>query len=243
MPLYNDLHMRTLIIQLPSGSPSPTLAYPHAWVEAEPGSRPLTLQWAAAALLPAADRQSETVALVPAAALSWHRVELPAGLHKQAQRVKAALHGLLEDRLLGRPRAPCTWPWRTDWTSAAQPWVAACDRVWLSAHLQALESSGPAGAPHRARTLARHVQATRCSCTALGDADTRLAVGAATPSGASGASPGQPCAQPDWRPMNDWGCPSPSGPRPRCWPNPVPWPWPQSCWALACASCPRPSTG
>jgi general secretion pathway protein L len=170
MPLYNDLHMRTLIIQLPSGPPSPTLAYPHAQVMAEPGTRPLKLQWAAAALLPAADRQTETVALVPAAALSWHRVELPAGLHKQAQRVQAALQGLLEDRLLDDPEQ-VHLALQTDWANTPRPWVAACDRAWLSAHLQALEQ---AGLPvHRiVPELSPGTTASPVQLTALGDADT-----------------------------------------------------------------------
>ena len=91
MPLYNESHMRTLIIQLPPGMPSPSLVYAHARLEAEPGSRPLALQWAAAAFLPAADRhQSETVVLVPAAALSWHRVSLPAGLNSTTGKRGAA---------------------------------------------------------------------------------------------------------------------------------------------------------
>ena len=34
MPLYNEPHMRTLIIQLPPGLPSPNLAYAHAQVMA-----------------------------------------------------------------------------------------------------------------------------------------------------------------------------------------------------------------
>ena len=55
MALYNEFHMRTLIIQLPPGLPSPNLAYAHARVEGEAGSRPLALQWGAAALLPATE--------------------------------------------------------------------------------------------------------------------------------------------------------------------------------------------
>jgi general secretion pathway protein L len=170
MPLYNDSLMRTLIIQLPSGPPSPTLAYPHARVEGEPGTRPLALQWAAAALLPAADRQTETVALVPAAALSWHRVELPTGLHKQAQRVQAALQGLLEDRLLDDPDQ-VHLALQTDWANTPRPWVAACDRAWLSAHLQALEQAGLT--VHRiVPELSPGTTASPVQLTALGDADT-----------------------------------------------------------------------
>lgn len=170
MPLYNDLHMRTLIIQLPPGLPSPSLVYAHARLEAEPGQRPLALQWAAAALLPAADRQSETVVLVPAAALSWHRVELPAGLHKQAQRLQAVLQGVLEDRLLDDPEH-MHLALQTDWAKQPRPWVAVCDRAWLSAHLNALEQ---AGLPvHRiVPELSPGAAASPMQITGLGDADT-----------------------------------------------------------------------
>ena len=170
MPLYNEPHMRTLIIQLPPGPPSPSLAYAHAQVMAEPGTRPLALQWAAAALLPAADRHTETVALVPAAALSWHRVELPAGLHKQAQRVQAALQGVLEDRLLDDPEH-MHMALQADWANSPRPWVAVCDRAWLSAHLHALEQ---AGLPvHRiVPELSPGAPNSPVQLTALGDADT-----------------------------------------------------------------------
>ncbi|MEY3611040.1 MAG: hypothetical protein RJB14_762 [Pseudomonadota bacterium] len=162
--------MRTLIIQLPPNLPSPSLAYPHARVEADPGTRPLALQWAAAALLPAPDRQSETVALVPAAALSWHRVELPAGLHKQPQRLQAALQGLLEDRLLDDPEQ-VHLALQADWANTPRPWVAVCDRAWLSAHLQALEQ---AGLPvHRiVPELSPGAPGSPVQITALGDTDT-----------------------------------------------------------------------
>ncbi len=162
--------MRTLIIQLPPGPPSPTLAYPHARVEAQADTRPPVLQWATAALLPTADRQTETVALVPAAALSWHRVELPTGLHKQTQRLQAALHGLLEDRLLDDPEH-MHLALQTDWAKHPRPWVAVCDRAWLSAHLNALEQ---AGLPvHRiVPELAPGAASSPAHITALGDADT-----------------------------------------------------------------------
>jgi general secretion pathway protein L len=170
MPLYNEPHMRTLIIQLPPGLPSPSMVYAHARVEAEPGSRPLALQWAAAALLPAPDRQSETVVLVPAAALSWHRVELPAGLHKQPQRLQAALQGLLEDRLLDDPEQ-VHLALQADWVNTPHPWVAVCDRAWLSTHLNALEQAGlPA---HRiVPELSPAAPGSPVQITALGDTDT-----------------------------------------------------------------------
>lgn len=133
--------MRTLIIQLPLGLPSPSLTYPHMVVDAEPGTPHGSLQWATGSLLPAADRQTEVVALLPAAMLSWHAVALPPGLHKQAARLQSALHGLLEDRLLDDP-AQLHMALQPDWRNTPHPWVCVCDRHWLSAHLQALEQAG-----------------------------------------------------------------------------------------------------
>lgn len=164
--------MRTLIIQLPPGQPSPALAYAHTQVtqaQAESGRPPLSLQWAVPSLLPKAERQTETVALVPAAALSWHRVELPAGLHKQATRLHAALHGLLEDRLLD-DTAQLHMALQADWQNTPRPWVAVCDLAWLSAHLQTLEQAGLT--VHRiVPELSPGKAASAPSLTALGDAE------------------------------------------------------------------------
>ncbi|PIT83121.1 type II secretion system protein GspL [Limnohabitans sp. 15K] len=133
--------MRTLIVQLPLGTPSPSTVYPYAEVQTDTPAQALALKWAAAALLPTADQQTDVVALVPAQALSWHRVTLPAGLNKPTARRQAALQGLLEDRLLDDPTT-LHMALAPDWQRSAQPWVAVCDREWLSAHLQALESVG-----------------------------------------------------------------------------------------------------
>ena len=133
--------MRTLIVQLPHDLPDPSMAYPHAVVGDDPMAQALKLQWAANSLLPRPAAPAETVALVPAAALSWHRVELPAGLHKQPARLQAALQGVLEDRLLDDP-SQLHLALQPDWHNLARPWVAVCHRAWLSAHLQALEQAG-----------------------------------------------------------------------------------------------------
>ncbi|PUE34397.1 type II secretion system protein GspL [Limnohabitans sp. Jir72] len=133
--------MRTLIIQLPIGMPGATTVYAHAWAQTDAPSALLNVQWAQSPLLPRTDRQTEVVALVPALALSWHRVSLPAGLHKQTSRLQAALQGLLEDALLDDP-AQLHLALQAQWKNTEQPWVAACDRAWLSAQLQALESAG-----------------------------------------------------------------------------------------------------
>lgn len=97
---------------------------------------------AVASLLPApAGAGSEIVAIAPAAALSWHQVELPKGTGPRSPRLRAVLEGLLEDRLLDeadqlhfalQPRPPET----------RAVWVAACDRAWLRGALQVLEAAG-----------------------------------------------------------------------------------------------------
>jgi general secretion pathway protein L len=97
---------------------------------------------ASAALLPApAGAGSETVVIVPAAALSWHRVELPKGTGARSPRLRAVLEGLLEDRVLDELE---------DLHFALEPgavaeqpaWVAVCNRERLRATLQALETAG-----------------------------------------------------------------------------------------------------
>lgn len=160
--------MRNLIIQFPPGPSSPALVYPHAMVEGELNAKTLPMHWASASLLPAADRQTETVGLLPAAALSWHRVDLPPGLHKQPARLQAALHGLLEDRLLDDP-TQLHMALQPGWKESPKPWVVVCQRAWLSAHLQALEQAG--------LTVHRIVpeiapQLAQLQITALGDSDT-----------------------------------------------------------------------
>lgn len=158
--------MRTLIIQLPLGLPSQTTTYAHTWVEAA-GTQPVQMQWAAANLLPVADKPTETVVLLPAVAVSWHRVDLPPGLHKQAARLQAALQGLLEDRVLDDP-AQLHMALQPNWQDAQHPWVAVCERAWLNAHLHALEQAGLMVS----RIVPELSPATeRLQVTALGDAD------------------------------------------------------------------------
>lgn len=172
--------MRTLIIQLPPGPVSPATVYPHAVVQPEQAETAVRLQWSSATLLPAADRQTEVIALLPAASVSWHRVELPPGLHKQASRLQAALQGLLEDRLLDEP-GQLHMALQTDWKDSARPWVAVCDRAWLHSHVQALEQAGlpvhrivPELSPDTpAPTVATDADdAQPLRITALGDANT-----------------------------------------------------------------------
>lgn len=101
-------------------------------------------------LLPKAGPGTEVVALVPAQRLSWFQVQLPKGMlgrgffqENGAPRLRAVLEGLLEDRLLDET-AQLHFALEPAPAADAPVWVAACDRAWLRAALQALEQSGRA---------------------------------------------------------------------------------------------------
>src|SRR3954469_19457125 len=108
--------MSTLIVLLPL-LPLESLgaATPYDYVLSDDDRTPTQHDRAAASLLPSGSGVTEVVAVVPAQALSWHRVELPKGSLGRASlggkgsgrsagsgtpRLRAMLDGLLEDRLL-----------------------------------------------------------------------------------------------------------------------------------------------
>ncbi|MEH3087399.1 MAG: type II secretion system protein GspL [Xylophilus ampelinus] len=150
--------MSTLIVSLPltfappAASPAPddgqsalsatdSLAY--GYVLTADGQAPQQHGAAPLALLPQPSRPAgEVVALVPAQALSWHRVQLPRGALAQPARLRAVLDGLLEDRLLDDPQGLHLALQPGAGRAAGPVWVAACDRAWLRAGLQALEAAG-----------------------------------------------------------------------------------------------------
>jgi general secretion pathway protein L len=132
--------MSSLFVLLAPGHATAQTEFPYALSSdrrsvASHGSAP-------AALLPQpTGAGAEVVAIVPAAALSWHQVELPKGTSAGSPRLRAVLEGLLEDRLLDepdtlhfalQPRPPATGP----------AWVAVCDRAWLRSAVQVLEGAG-----------------------------------------------------------------------------------------------------
>ncbi|MGP1691031.1 MAG: type II secretion system protein GspL [Giesbergeria sp.] len=120
---------------------------------------------ASAALLPTTGRAaSELVALVPASALSWQRVQLPPGVAPSSPRMRAVLEGLLEDYLLDDP-VKLHFALAPGASAGASTWVAVCDREWLRRALQALESAG--------RPVARVVP----ECTPGGQSPTLHATG------------------------------------------------------------------
>lgn len=100
-------------------------------------------------LLPDAP-DGETVVVVPLEHLSWHQLELPKGTLERSvfqdgstARLRAVLDGLLEERLLDDPEQ-LHLALQPQAQTSTPIWVAACNRAWLQAWLQALEQHGRA---------------------------------------------------------------------------------------------------
>lgn len=132
--------MSSLFIHLPAPPVVATTEF--AYVLSVDGRSPDQVSSAPATLLPAAHGAgSETVAVVPADALSWHRLEWPRGLLPASPRLRAALEGLLEDHLLDEPEA-LHFAVEPHARASEPAWVAVCDRAWLRACLAALDAAG-----------------------------------------------------------------------------------------------------
>ena len=130
--------MSTLIIRLPLAASGASTEYDYALTTDSGGlashsSSPL-------ALLPAAARGVEVIAVVPVAMLSWHQVELPKGVGANSPRLRPILEGLLEERLLD-DAARMHFALAPAPDASGKTWVAACDRLWLSSHLQGFEAA------------------------------------------------------------------------------------------------------
>ena len=85
---------------------------------------------------------AQAIAVVPMEALSWHKVQLPAGTRKaNSTRLRAVLEGLLEDQLLDDP-ALLHFALQAEASGTGGVWVAVCERAWLSGALTQLGESG-----------------------------------------------------------------------------------------------------
>lgn len=143
----NALRMTLLLITLPLGNSPDTARFDY--VLSDDGRAVRSHARCSAAQLPKADAATqEIVAVVPAAALSWHHVQLPAGtlpkrLRKEAHspRVRAILEGLLEDQLLDEP-AKLHFALQPDASPEGPVWVAVCERQWLRNTLGVLQQAG-----------------------------------------------------------------------------------------------------
>lgn len=86
-------------------------------------------------------RVNEVWAVVPASALSWHRISLPAGLQRSPAKLKAALASMMEEPLLDDPEQ-MHLALQPQWQDESSVWVAACNKPWLQSHLSQLQSLG-----------------------------------------------------------------------------------------------------
>jgi general secretion pathway protein L len=130
--------MSPLIISLPLTAASPTSVY--AFTQGQSGTS-AHLRSASATLLPDTGRSTDVVAVVPAQALSWLEVDMPAGKPLRGDALRAALVGSLEDRVLDDPAA-LHFALQPLWQTGHRNAVAVCNKAWLQGHLQALEAAG-----------------------------------------------------------------------------------------------------
>ena len=86
-------------------------------------------------------RDKEIWAIVPASALSWHQVTLPAGLPRHGQRLQTVLQSLLEERVLDDV-AQLHMALQPNWQAGQTAWVAVCNKAWLQGHIDQLRGNG-----------------------------------------------------------------------------------------------------
>jgi general secretion pathway protein L len=139
--------MTTLIIILPLEPHSATAQFDYVLT---PDGRTVQAQSRTSLAMLPTPANAQVVAVVPAAALSWHKVSLPRGTlaknflsDAQSPRLRAILDGLLEEQVLDDP-AQLHFALAPGARDDAPLWVAACDRAWLAGHLQSLELNGRA---------------------------------------------------------------------------------------------------
>jgi len=138
--------MTTLNITFPLTYPDATALFDY--VQSSDGFTATAHASVPLALLPTG--HDDVVALVPAQALSWHQIKLPAGSvprnlsgERAGSRLRAILDGALEDQLLDEP-AQLHLALQPQPASDALVWVAACDRAWLKTRLDVLAQAGHA---------------------------------------------------------------------------------------------------
>lgn len=105
------------------------------WVRSVDGQRLGEHGVSAVSLLPADD---DVVLVLAPRAVSWHQITLP---KVSGARLRAALDGLLEDRLLADTEA-LHFSLEPGTRAGQSLWVATCQKSWLQSWLQVLEAAG-----------------------------------------------------------------------------------------------------
>lgn len=126
--------MLILTPSLTAESPNPG---PHGawdWVLSTDGRQP---QQHGSGSLDSLPSDAETVLALPPRAVSWHRITLP---RVPASKLRAALEGLLEERLL-TDVGDVHFALQPGYQPGQPLWVAVCAKVWLRECLNALEAA------------------------------------------------------------------------------------------------------
>ena len=124
--------MITLTVALPLALPDHALEL--GYVLSHDGTTIARQGLAPLSLLPKADT---TILVVPAQKLSFHAISMP---QAPKARLRAALDGLLEDRLLDATETQAL-ALAPDAQARQATWVASCEKSWLQAHLAAFEQA------------------------------------------------------------------------------------------------------
>jgi len=124
-----------LMVQPVAWQPSAAHAAEWLWVHSRDGQTADAHGRDAAALLP---RDDMVVLVLPVLATSWHRVVVP---KINATRLRQALDGLLEDRLLADP-ASLHLSLPPGWQAGQAAWAMACEKKALEHHLASLQAAG-----------------------------------------------------------------------------------------------------
>lgn len=124
--------MATLIVRPPWAAQAP---WTGTWLSSPVVGAPALMHWPQAQDLPASE---ELILALPATRVSWHLVDLP---RLAPGRWRAALEGLMEDRLLADP-AQLHLALSPDTRGGQTVQVAACDKAWLTQVLHTLEQAG-----------------------------------------------------------------------------------------------------
>jgi general secretion pathway protein L len=162
--------MSTLIVSLPLEDASNATEWAFA---VTPDGRTLGDHGKApAALLPQPrGAGAEVVALVPVQALAWHRVDLPKGVGPGTPRMRTALEGVLEERLLDETDA-VHFALQPGARAGEPAWVGVCDRAWLRKALQVLEAAGR----HATRIVPEFAPEGAPALAVIGDAEQPVVV-------------------------------------------------------------------
>lgn len=105
------------------------------WVSSGDGRQTADHGQCAVSLLP---RDADTVLVLPPSATSWHRITLPKA---PANKLRAALEGLLEDHLL-TDTAQLHFAVSPQARSGQDVWIATCEKAWLRSWLEAMDQAG-----------------------------------------------------------------------------------------------------